>query len=129
MVLTIERSQVPATLGSSVDQVLREFISQADAWVGIYVVEATLAVAGGRPAVKYRVAGPKPFSRRTRIGISTAEGWCLREATAAEVGELEDGVRHGLVQIERYRSRGGARQVLHQATGRPIALIPAEVRR
>ena len=113
---------VAPSLGANVDQVLRQFIAQSDIWVGIYVIEATLVVSDQGPARKYRIASPSS-GRCTRIGVSLSDGFYLRQSTAAEEDELEDGVRRGFVQIERFRSRGGERQVLHQATGREIPAI------
>lgn len=115
-------AHAPPSLGVSVDQVLREFLSQSDAWAGIYVVEATLVVSDAGPARKYRSALPSPSARLTRIAVSLADGLCLRESTEAEETELEDGLRRGFVQIERFRARGGERHVLHQATGREIPI-------
>jgi hypothetical protein len=113
---------VPPSLGANVDQVLREFLAQSDAWIGIYVIEATLVVSDAGPARKYRAALPSPSVRSTRIGVSSAGGLCLRESTEAEEAELEDGLRRGFVQIERFRARSGERHVLHQATGREIPI-------
>lgn len=114
-----DRHGTPKQLGRSVDEVMRAFVREADAWCGIFVVEAVLILTNAGPARKYRVQAPGLSPGRSRIGVSLGGGMLIRDATSAEEDELEEGVGLGFVQIERFRNRGGMRgEVLHQATGR-----------
>lgn len=117
--MEVAQKYVPPSLGATVDDVMRGFIRESDEWCGIYVVEATLILTNAGPARKYRVQGGRGLAAgRTHVGVSLEDGFLLRDATASEQDELEDGVRLGFVQIERFRNRSRVREVVHQATGR-----------
>ena len=103
-------------MGTTADDVLQAFIRESDEWCGIYVLEALLFVTDAGPARRYRVQSRIASGRRTRIGVSHNEGWCLSPATQKEEAELEEGIRRGWVQITRMR-RGHVAEVLHQADG------------
>lgn len=126
---TVKPVHVPPTMGGTVDAVMRAFIKESDDWCGIKVVEALLVLTDKGPARKYRVLGPGAPRRGTRIGVAEVDGLCLRDSTAAEEAELEEGIAKGWVQIYSMRRGfqrsvmpdGAAQQVvLHQATGREM---------
>jgi hypothetical protein len=110
---------VAPKLGATVDEVLRAFIRASDDWCGQRVVEALLPVTNEGPARKYRVQSQASKLTGSRIGVALHEGFCIRDATAAEEAELEECLELGFVQIASSR-RGRPVEVLHQATGRHL---------
>lgn len=117
----VRESFVPPMMGETVDEVLRAFIRLSDDWVGIKVLEAFLPVTNEGGCRRYRVNG-RVFGRKgTRIGVSLEDGLCLRDATEREEAELEESLSQGFVQITASR-RGQPVEVLHQATGKPMAM-------
>jgi hypothetical protein len=102
-------------LGTSVEEVMRGFLREAEEWVGLGVVEAFIPITERGTSRRYRLGIGK------RVGVVELDGWCLRDATEAEEDELESSIAAGHVQITR-RIRGHqAEVILHQATGRALA--------
>jgi hypothetical protein len=110
------------SLGQSTADILNAFRAADREFVGRKITEA--AIVGG--GLRFRWQGA---SGRGRLGVVVGDIG-IRDATSAEYDELEDAVSLGQVQIYRTdlyrsgRSRLSGLEVIHQATGRPLAALP-----
>jgi plasmid stabilization system protein ParE len=111
-----ETSNHPS-LGNTVDEVLDAFAKATKDNVHL-IVEAQIV-----PGPRIRIAGePRRAGEDPRLGRSI-EGLLLKALSSAEHGDFRRALAAGQVQIYlRHRSSTlRVVQVLHQATGRPLA--------
>lgn len=85
------------------DAVLDEFKRQDRQWVGIAVVEASLA---GIRLYRWMPDG--------KLGVVGNAGYTLRPATDLEYTDLEQGIAAGRVRITRYNRVSRQTDILHE---------------
>lgn len=105
------------TLGATVDEVLDAF-AKATRDNNHLVAEAQIV-----PGPRIRIAGePRRAGEDPQLGRDI-EGLLLKPLTAAEHGDFRRALARGQVQIYLRQRSSTLRvmQVLHQATGRPLA--------
>lgn len=102
-------------MGNTADEILCAFKAKSSALCGIRVVEADLIGSG----LRFRMTG------QGALGVVAGPS-LLRDASASELLELEDGLELGQVEIYSLpmdvsgRNAHAQKEVLHQATGNPL---------
>ena len=104
------------SLGNNANEILDAFKNLDRKNCGRYITEAEIIGAG----LRFRWQGA---TNNGRLGVVVGD-ICLRDATDAEYGELEESIELGQVEIyttPRWHAHVVlTRSVVHQATGHPI---------